>query len=258
MKHFLKYSHHVRIILKVVLYLLFIAIFYNLIASSNNLTASLLYTCVLIVVLSFNILYDYLKKLLQDMQKALVVDCDDTKVVLLRNKIRKIDFINGMKNDLILFDILHELDKNNPDAVLDLLSKNKKFMSGHLDYIFIRDHSEFKAYSLLNNKTRAREAFDKLDTLRETSQRTKNRQMGLLYNWDQIDALNYFVHNDFKKSLKTYLQTNTSKMNNRELIHYYYELGAVYKELKKENEFKTCMDYIKSINPFSPFLGDYK
>lgn len=252
----LSFFNKSKFMFKGLLYFLFVLIFVNLIVSANDTLTRILFSVVMILVLAFNILFDFLKHLYFLMQKALIVDCDFAEVEKNRNRLVHFDVLKGMKTSLILFDTLYLIDQNKPEEVFALLDKEQRFFSGHLDYLFIRYHSLFKCYTLINNKNQAKKAYHELNKLRDVSLRRANKQMNLLYNWKQIDGLLNYVEKDYKKAFSAYIACSTANMNSRELTHYYYEFALVCHKANNKKQFRNCLDTLIEINPSSPYTRE--
>lgn len=241
---------------KVMLYLFFIFIMINIALAYESLWMRIFVIATMLVVIAFNLLFDHLRGLLEKMQIALTIDCDLEEVEGLRTKFKQTDLLRGMKNDLLLFDVLYLLDQNRPEEVIALINSKEKFFSGQLDYLFIKYHSLLKAYSLLHDKEKANESYEAIDKLRQTSLRKKNKRMNLLYNWDQIDALHALVNHQFNQALQKYKACDTRNMNPRELLHFNYELGSVYKALSQSRKAHECFAEVRRISPKSPFVKE--
>ena len=81
--------------------------------------------------------------------------------------------------------------------------------------------------------------------------------MSLLYNWDQIEAMNLgYAQNDPRKALKVYQSMDTSKMNPRELLHLNVEIREMAHRIKDEGLITETNEVINSISIDSPFRGN--
>lgn len=254
MKRIIKLYYKVKPFLKIILYLLFILIYIGLIGNTHDPFTKVFFTAVLVLVVLFNILYDYLKYLYQQLQIAFTIELDLEKAQNFRDKICKHDLFKGFKDSILLSDLLISLDTNQPQLTLDLIDSNPKFFTSSMDMIYIRNHSIFKAYTLLENRTKSKQAYQELNKLRDVSQRKSNKQLSPLYNWDQIDALYFYISKNSKKSIEKFKNCNTSTMNPRELTHYYYEYYLALLSLEKNKEAELIMKSLKNLNPQSKFI----
>ncbi len=254
MKRIIKLFYKVKPIFNIILYILFVLIYLSLIRSTNDIFTKIFFTIVLILVVAFNLLYDYLKYLYQKLQIAFTIELDLGQAQKLKEKIIKFDVFKGFKDSLLLSDVLMSLDNNQPQLTLDLLDSNPKFFTSSVDMIYIRNHSAFKAYTLLENRSKSKQTFQELNKFREVSQRKNNKQISPLYNWDQIDALYLYITKDYKKSVELYKKSNVNNMNPRELTHYYYEYYLSLLAIGNLNEAKTTMSSLKKLNPESRFV----
>lgn len=239
--------------LQIILYLLFIGIAANAILSTSSLIMKGFIAVFSVIVLAITIYYDYLKRQYYELQKALIMSESVIATQTLRDGFIKKDTFKGFKDSILLFDVLFSLDNNQPELTLQLLEENDRFFRSSLDMLLVKKYSAFKAYTLLENRSQSKKAYDELVKLRETNL-NKSKKMNLLYNWDQIEALNLgFNLHKYSQALKLYNQVNTSKMNNRELLHLNVEKRWIGKQLNEVNVINEANLAINSISIDSPF-----
>lgn len=206
-----------------------------------------------LIVFIISAFYEYLKIKFTDLQKSLVTAKNIAQTEEKRDNLNKLDFKRGMKDSITLFDVLFTLDKNQPQQTLNVLKENEPLFKVNLDNLLIKRYSTFKAYTLLNNRTQAKAAYHELSKLKETNL-NKAKRMSLLYNWQQIEALNtYFNQQDYKKAIKMYNDIDTSNMNPRELLHLNVEKREVAKHLRNQQIIDETNSVINSISDDSPF-----
>lgn len=208
------------------------------------------------IVVFVTIYYEYLKVRYTYLQKSLVTANSISETQQLRDNFVKLDKFKGMKDSITLFDVLFSLDNNQPEMTLQILEDNEKFFKSNLDMILVKRFSTFKAMTLLNNKTKSKKAYQELLKLKETNL-NKSKKMNLLYNWDQINAMNLgYNSNDANKAIKIFKQLDTSKMNPRELLHLNVEIREMARRIKDNALYQQADNVIKSISVDSPFRGE--
>lgn len=246
-------TQKLRPIIMTLVFIAFIFISINSIMQQESIFMKFVIAIIAIIVLGVSVFYEFLKLKYSQLQKSLVSASNHQETLQLRNQLVSLDKVKGMKDSVTLFDVLFLLDQNKPQEVLNLIDENEKLFKSSLDALLIKRHSIFKAYQLLGNRTQSKKAYQELEKLKETNL-NKAKKMNLLYNWQQIEALNTFYNQqDYQKALKQYQSIDTSKYNPRELIHLYSE----YKELAKRINNKELVNELNSkiiaINPSSPF-----
>lgn len=256
MKTIYKLLPIIKLILKVVMVIIFVYVFYNLIRKANNLPIKVFYTCFGTIILLGTLFYEYLKHIYNKMIVALTIECDQIKYNQLKEKLIKLDIFKGFKQSFIISDTLYYIDCKNGDKLLDILNKNENFYRGNLDYLLIYQHSLFSAYCLLNNRSQAKKSFDSLNKLRQTNQRRRKKVMKLLYNWDEIDGqYQLYVHHDPKKALSYFNNVKTNKLNPRERVLLFSKMAIAYKQLNNYQQALKFEQEIKTYNANSPYLS---
>lgn len=256
MKLLIKGYQKIRWVVMLFIILAFVFITYNTIIHQESLAMKIFVFVVAVIVIGVTLFYEYLKKKYTDLQKSLVTAHSIKETQALRDELVKLDKVNGMKDSIALFDVLFSLDKNQPEETLRLLDQNDKFFRSNLDMILVRRFSTFKAYTLINNRTQTKKAVQELYKLKETNL-NQSKKMSLLYNWDQIEAMNLgYAQNDPRKALKVYQSMDTSKMNPRELLHLNVEIREMAHRIKDEGLITETNEVINSISIDSPFRGN--
>lgn len=243
-------NNQIRIIWSVILNSLFIFIGVNMLL--DNPSYGILIILVLVVVLGFNIHYDYLKIKLNKVM-AMIANADNANDIYEEiTKIKSKDRLKGLQDSFVIPEILLSLDDNNPKLTLDLISSNMDFLKSKPDYLLIYRFATFKAFSLIGNSSKTLEAYNELILLKESN--FKSKHMSLLFNWDEIYGINLMTLKKWKQAESVLNSINTNYFNNRELIQLNNELRLVYNRLGRIAEEKKCITKIKSINAKSAFL----
>ncbi len=253
MKKIIVFYHKFKPYLQVLLYSVFIGIVINTINSTPSLLVKAFIAIFSVIVLVITIYYDYLKRQYYQLQQALILSKNNGETLKLRDEFIKKDYFKGFKDSIILFDVLFSLDENMPQKTLQLLEENDRFFRSSLDMLLVKRYSTFKAYTLLNNRSQAKKAYDELLKLKDTNL-NKSKKMNLLYNWDQIEALNIgFNLHKFRQAIQLYNQLDDSKMNNRELLHLNVEKRMFGQQLNDLAVVNLANGVINSISEDSPF-----
>lgn len=243
-----------RPLIMIIVFLIFIAISISTYQQQTSLLMKVIVATIAVVALVVSVFYEYLKYKYTKLQLSLIesTSLEDTKRK--RDELERIDMLKGMKGSLILFDVLFSLDNCNPEETLLILNNNEKLFKVNLDYVLIKRFSTFKAYTLLGNRTQSKKAYAELIKLKKTNIKKSNK-LHLLYNWDQIEALNLaFNLQDYTKANKLYHSIDSSKMNPREKLHLFYETKYVANKLGIVDAKNEYNKKIREINQNSPFL----
>lgn len=234
---------------RALLYVGFLLVGYNTLTNENSNKPMVI--GIIIVVLAFNIFYDYLKYLLNDIMKSIIFSENSDEIIKKIDHLEKVDIFKGLKSSLIIPKLLLSMDMNDPNSTLEILNKEQKFFTSKPDYLLISKYSKFKANTLMDNKRHYTKSYEDLLKLRESN--FKSSKMNLLFNWFQIDGLYKLQLKNYSQSAQLYDKVETKNLNPREQVHYYYELAQNYKGMKNYKKYKEITTIIESISPHSPF-----
>lgn len=226
----LSFRNNVRDIIITILYTIFVGYGIYMIVITDDVAGKACYGILSIIVLSVALWSEYLRKLYHKAIRTLDMDCNPEQAKEIFNDLLKKDFFKGYKKTVLVFDTLYTLDNNDPQACLDVIQKDEKFFRSSLDNLLIRNYSTFYAYHLLNNRTKTKALYP--DVMKMRGAKIKGSKVSPLYNWDFIDAVYYLACKDYKKSLQAFERCNTMHMNQRELVHFYYQYAMLAKEMK--------------------------
>lgn len=239
----------IKFLSRIILYSLFL---YATKLIINHNSTKTIYIIIASVALLINLYYDYLKYKTEKVM-ALLAEAQDPLIIKNNiDRIIKYDIAKGMVNSLIIPKILLAFDSNNPQEVLSIIEKNDKFLRSKLDYLLIRRYSCFKAYFLLGESQLANDAFYELQKLKDTN--IKNKQMKLLFNWKQIDALYEMNNDNFKFSKKLYAQVDLKNFNKRERVQYYFENLILSNKMNNKHDSLKFENKIKELNPHTNLI----
>lgn len=207
---------------------------------------------ILILVLGFNIHYDYLKHklniIMNDISSAKPHQETQEKI----DQLTKIDKLKGIESSLIIPQVLLYLDANKPQEALDHIDKNQSFFTSKPDYLLIRNFSNFKAHSLMANTNKTLESYSELKKIKTSN--FKSKHMNLLYNWDEIEALQLMSIKKYKQALQLLLKIDDKYFNPREKVHLYHEIKTCYAKTQNKVMAENYQKKIIDINPRSPQL----
>ncbi|MGM0218128.1 hypothetical protein [Enterococcus sp. AZ126] len=212
-----------------VVYSLFAAYIFYLVATTHAFGAKLIFGFIGGIVLGIVVLFEYLKNIYEKMIYALTVECDLKKAIVLKDDLKKKDLFNGFKQSIIIFDSLLLLDEGNYQNCLDHLDKNKSFFHSTFDYLFIYYHTQMYCFSFLNEEENLNHCLEHLFKLKNV----KKKQMRGLFSWNEIAGMRYFHQNRHKKCLSELDLIDKNRLNNRELAYLLYLKGQCLLKLNE-------------------------
>lgn len=241
---------NIKYLSKTLIYILFILATKQIVKFSD--LSPVILWAIAIIVIMMDLFYSYLKYQ-TEMIMILLAEANDTHDINKRIKhIENIDLFKGMKNSLVIPKILLAFDTNNPQEVLNITKEHEHFLKSSLDYLLILRHSNFKALAMLEDNEAAKEAYKELLKLKDTN--IKNKDMKLLFNWDQIESLYQYTLKKYTFSLKLYDKVDTTRYNQREKLQYYFEKYNVAQKLNNQKLIDQIHQEIKNINPTTNLL----
>ena len=232
-------------ILHIIIYLIFLIYSVYFVITANTTTAKITYSVLAFIMLAVVIYYEYLQYQYEQAIKALNYDCDPEKGKLIFDNLQKRDLVHGFKNQRVIYDVLYNLAMYNSPEVISIINNNNKIFRGDLDQLFIRNVSLFLAYVEAGNRTAAKKAYPDVIKLKGT--KIKGKKLAKLYNWDELEALHYYVLGDNKKAVTSYEKVNPAFMNNREATQYYYYYALSLRNLGKTAEASVLLNNIVEI-----------
>ena len=233
-------------ILHAIIYLIFLVYSIYLIAGADNTGTRITYIVITVVMLSVVLFYEYLQYHYEQAIAALNYECDPEKSKALFDSMQKKDIVHAYRNQRVIYDVLYNLSKYQPDEVIRIIESNDKIFRGEIDQLLIRNASLFLAHIEANNKTAAKKAYPEVLKLKGT--KIKGKKLSALYSWEELEALNYYISNDFKKAIKSYEAVKTNYMNNRQLTQYYYYYALSLAGAGRNDEARKTMTKVIKIS----------
>lgn len=211
-------------------------------AITPQLEGKIAYLIVIVVILGIALWSEYLRHLYQ---KAIIIlnkDGNPEEAKKTFDGLLKKDIFRGYRKTVLIFDTLYYADQMDAQGCLDTLEKDHKFFHSCMDNLLIWDYTKFYAYFLMNNRTKTKAQYERVIKLKDV--KVKGTKISPLYNWEFIKGVYLMSCKDYKKSIKAFQNVNPKNMNNRELMHYYYQFAQAYlanhdKEHAKEMLEKT-------------------
>lgn len=249
------FSSEAKRFIHIVIYVIFLFYSIYLITNAPDMSVKLVYFAITVFFLFFAIYSEYLEYIYENAIKALNYKCDPELAINYFNKVNKLDFMKSYKKNRILFDNIYYLAIYEPNKAIELINKNDSYFRANIDALFIRNVSLFIAYIELNNKTQAKKAYPEIIKLKGV--KVKGKKLSPLYNWQELEALDYYISNDFEKACKSYESVNISYMNNKEKTQYYlYYYKSLIKtnNIEKANEIKALLETVANKLPIDKMM----
>lgn len=249
------FSSEAKRIIHIIIAIIFLFYSIYLINQASTVPVKIAYIAITVIFLSVYVYVEYLEYLSERAIKTLNNECNPEKAKAIYDKLQKINFFKSYKNNRILFDAIYYLAIYEPQNTIKLLQDNDKYFRSNIDALFIRNVSLFIAYIESGNKTQAKKAYP--DIIKLKGSKVKGKKLSPLYNWDELEALHFYISNDFDKACKTYRKVNISHMNNKEKTQYYlffYKSLLQNKEIDEANQVKNELDKVCNLLPISRML----
>lgn len=238
-KKLLIQSHN---IISAIFYIAFLLFGITQIIHAKSTSSALFYLFITLIMLAIALYSEYLRSLYQKAIKKQIFDLDSIESRLIFNKVMKKDFFKAYINSQAIFDTLYYADEMQPEKCLQVLEENSKFFHGSLDSLLIYHYTKFYAAFMMKNDNIVKEEYHSIMQMKET--KIKGKKLSPLYNWDFIDAIYLFSRKNYKQSINKFNEINIENMNNREIMHLYYQKGRLYTILKDDSKARYCFDEV--------------
>ncbi|MBL1223951.1 hypothetical protein [Enterococcus sp. BWR-S5] len=203
-------------------YLIFAVYIGNLIITTEQIGAKIIFAIIGGIVLTIILLFEYLKRTYDHMIYALTIDCSIPQAEALKQQLLKKDIFHGFTRSIYIFDALLLLDKGEYQACLEHLAAHEAFFRSTYDYLFIYYHTQLHCYYFLNKNEQALQVLEAIVKLKKL----KKKQLSGLYSWHEIEGIKFSLQGRNKKSLEAFEKVDTALLNNREQAYLYYMMGC--------------------------------
>lgn len=236
-----------KVFSRLVIYILFIYFNLNLYFSSVN---SQLKTFIIIILILCSLVLSYYEYLNYIYHQAIInlnhklnLNCAINYFNILRK-----DRTKYTKDLLVIGDILVGLSLFKTDQVIELINKNDYQFRGNLDSLMLRNCLLFLAYSYGNQRNKAKNIFKEIQKLKDF--KIKNKKIAPLFNYQLLLSIYYYLENNHKKAQREIIGCDTTLMNHRELLEYYYFRYLISLGNQKEDQ--------ESLNYLTQYNNDFK
>ena len=210
----------IRLLINVIAFVIFLIFGIQQINASTDMTGKTLLAILIFTFLFFAIWYELVRYVHRQAIYALNFECDLQKAQTIMEKCKKLDFFNSYRNPNVIFDLLYQTDKQDSEALLQLINAHeKRLLKRSLDMLLVYNYSMFTYNRFIGNKTQCRNFHQKMFELKD--RKIKGKTISPLYNWEVLDAELHLVNQDYKKAYASLNNANISRMNVREQSYYY-------------------------------------
>jgi hypothetical protein len=234
----------IRLIINIIAFVIFLVFGIQQINASTDLAGKTMLIILIFTFLFFAIWYELVRYVHRQAIFTLNFECDPDKARSIMEKCKKLDFFNGYKNPNVIFDLLYYTDKQDSEALINLITKHEKsLLKRSLDMLLVYNYSMFTYNRMIGNKTQCRKFHQ--GTVELKDRKIKGKTISPLYNWEVLDAELHLVNQDYKKAYASLNNSNISRMNVREQSNYYfYRLRCELQlnQIKKANDSFNFID----------------
>ena len=116
----------IRLIINIIAFVIFLVFGIQQINASSDLAGKTMLFILIFTFLFFAIWYEMVRYVHRQAIFALNFECDPDKARSIMEKCKKLDFFNGYKNPNVVFDLLYLTDKQESEALINLINKHEK------------------------------------------------------------------------------------------------------------------------------------
>lgn len=239
-----------RFFITLFIYIVFSIYTIGFIIKEPNFYVKLMFLSILIIFLSISLWAEYLKYLYQSSIYHLNISLDLDRAVKIFEKLNKLDFFRSYKKTFLIFKVLYNMCLENYEQCLSIIEQNDNFFRSSLDNLLIQKYTYFFCSYKTNQFDNIEKYYQNIQELKNL--KIKKSKVSPLYNWEFIDAIYFKFKNNLQKSKVCFENTNTTNMNNRELLTYLKEYEDVLLKLNLNDKAKKIRNKIKKTKD-----GDY-
>ena len=238
----LSFSKKAQILLPFVFYIVFILFMFHQILQAKTILIKTTLLLLSIVILGVALYSEYLKFLYRKAIKTITIDLDPERAKHEFDDLLKKDVFHAYKNDKKIFYTLYYMDQMQYRECLDSIKENYKFFHSSPDQLLIYHYTNFYCSFMLKDISTAQSEYKKLERMKNT--KVKGAKVSPLYNWEFMEAIYLVSRKEYKQAFNVFKNVNTSNMNNREIVQYYYQFAQLCFKMKEKN---LQMHYIEEI-----------
>lgn len=233
----------VRLLINIIAFVIFLVFGIQQINANADLAGKTILAVLIFTFLFFAIWYELVRYVHRQAIFTLNFECDPDKARTIMEKCKKLDFFNGYRNPNVIFDLLYHTDKQDSEALINLITKyEKSLLKRSLDMLLVYNYSMFTYNRLIGNKTQCRKHYQGMIELKD--KKIKGKKISPLYNWEVLEAELQLVNQDYKKAYASLNNANISRMNVREQSYYYFYRLRCELQLNHLKKAKESFDFI--------------
>ncbi len=244
LKQYYSKKEQAQLTMNMIIYAIFTYFTTDLAFKQERQFDAVMYMFLLVFFIGFALLYEYLNFVFKKSIYALTIKCNAEQGLTELSALIKYDLFKSYSVSVFMFRCLAYIDMNQPNQVLATLEPDRVPKSSR-DVTLMKNYALFRASVLLNNKTKMKKAFRDLIELKTI--KVKGKRLSPLFSWDDIEAEFEYMMGDHKKSLSHLNKSNVNAMNQREKVQHYYQLGCVYRELKRTSEARENFKLVQAL-----------
>ena len=224
-------------------YILFVVYMIYLIVTSNNTKLKFVYILLLLVMLIFALLHEYLGKLYRKAINELTVNCDPINGLETLSKLERYDLLKSYKKSILVYKLLAFSDLNRYNEIIELLEKVKiKPFKASYDLLLIYYYSLFLSYISLDDSRKVKEYYNKCMDLKD--RKDVRKKIAPILSWNEISSIYNLYQKNYVLARKYLKKVNVTLLNNREKYLHFFNLSLlkIY-----DNDFISAKIYLDDI-----------
>lgn len=236
MKSKYQFSYYTRIVVTLIVYAIFFAfVIYNIFKSSDN--GAKLFNVLILILGLLATLYEFLRINYDAATKRLVNDDKAQECLKLIERVEKFDLFKTFKTSCQMMRILALIDLRKHDELIDYTNDLNKQDITDYDVNLVNAYGQMIAYGEKDQRGKSNEAFKKLISIRDTTNKKGRRYKGSYYfNWEVVNGQHKNYDGDYQGAYNYLKNVSENNMNRREVISY---LSAKLLAAKKINDLDT-------------------
>lgn len=198
----------------------------------------------LLLIVAFVLFYNKLKQIYEQMIRDLTVNGDIQKAKKDEQHLIQLDKWKGYDKSILLFNALLYLDQGKWQSLETLLENESNFFHSSFDYLAIYNYLKFKLAYFTQNLSMLDEYYSKFNEIMHTG-KIKHP----LFSCDEVDAIYFYAHKRYKKSLSSFEKIKLTSMNTREQAYVQFELAQTYRALNQTHHKNESFKFVENMVP---------